>query len=46
MGGNKVVNFLRKYMMLIATVIVVIVFAYITDGRTLNPDNIDAWFMM
>ena len=42
MGGNKVVNFLRKYMMLIATVIVVIVFAYITDGRTLNPDNIDA----
>ena len=42
MGGNKVINFLRKYMMLIATVIVVIVFAYITDGRTLNPDNIDA----
>ena len=42
MGGNKINNFLRKYMMLIATVIVVIVFSYITYGRTLYPMNIDS----
>ena len=42
MGGSKVNNFLRKYMMLIATVIVVLVFNYITFGRTLYPMNIDS----
>ena len=42
MGGNKVLNFLRKYMMLIATVIVVIAFYFITDGKTLYPMNIDS----
>lgn len=42
MGGNKALNFLRKYMMLIATVIVVIAFYFITDGRTLLPINIDS----
>ena len=42
MGGNKINNFLRKYMMLIVTVIVVIVFSYITYGRTLYPMNIDS----
>ena len=41
MGANKVINFLRKYMMLIATVVVVIVFAIITQGQSLNPDSID-----
>ncbi len=41
-GSNKALNFLRKYMMLIATVLVVIAFYFITGGRTLNPDNIDA----
>ena len=42
MGGNKALNFLRKYMMLIATVIVVIAFYFITDGRSLLPINIDS----
>ena len=42
MGGNKVINFLRKYMMLIATVLVVIAFYFITDGKTLYPMNIDS----
>ena len=42
MGGSKVTNFLRKYMMLIATVIVVFAFYYITFGRTLYPMNIDS----
>ena len=42
MGGNKVVTFLRKYMMLIATVIVVIAFYFITGGKTLYPMNIDS----
>ena len=40
MGANKITNFLRKYMMLIAMVIVIIVFAVITDGKTLYPINI------
>ena len=42
MGANKVVTFLRKYMMLIATVIVVIAFYFITGGKTLYPMNIDS----
>lgn len=42
MSTNKVVNFLRKYMMLIATVIVVIAFYFITGGKTLLPSNIDS----
>ena len=42
MGANKVVTFLRKYMMLIATVIVVIAFYFITGGKTLFPMNIDS----
>ena len=42
MGANKVTTFLRKYMMLIATVIVVIVFYFITGGKTLYPINIDS----
>ena len=42
MGGSKVTSFLRKYMMLIATVVVVFVFYYITFGRTLYPMNIDS----
>ena len=42
MGGNKAVTFLRKYMMLIATVIVVFAFYFITDGKTLFPMNIDS----
>ena len=42
MGGNKAINFLRKYMMLIATVIVAIAFNFITDGKTLIPMNIDS----
>ena len=42
MGGNKAVSFLRKYMMLIATVIVVIAFYFITGGKTLYPMNIDS----
>ena len=42
MGGNKVLNFLRKYMMLIATVIVVFAFYLITNGKTLIPMNIDS----
>ena len=42
MGGNKVMNFLRKYMMLIATVVVVIAFYLITFGKTLYPMNIDS----
>ena len=41
MGANKAINFLRKYMMLIATVLVVIGFYFITDGQSLNPDSID-----
>ena len=41
MGGNKVVNFLRKYMMLIAMVIVMIVFFNLTDGTSLFPQNIN-----
>ena len=41
MGANKVINFLRKYMMLIATVLVVIGFYFITNGQSLNPDSID-----
>ena len=41
MGGNKVVNFLRKYMMLIAMVIVMIVFFRLTDGTSLFPQNIN-----
>ena len=41
-GSNKALNFLRKYMMLIVTVLVVIAFYFITGGKTLNPDNIDA----
>ena len=42
MGANKLLNFLRKYMMLIATVIVVIIFYFITGGKTLIPMNIDS----
>lgn len=41
MGGNKVVNFLRKYMMLIAMVVVMIVFFRLTDGTSLFPQNIN-----
>ena len=41
MGASKIKNFLRKYMMLIATVVVVIGFYFITDGQSLNPDSID-----
>lgn len=41
MGASKVKNFLRKYMMLIATVLVVIAFYFITNGQSLNPDSID-----
>ena len=41
MGGNKVVNFLRKYMMLIATVVVVLIFYFITGGKSLLPQNIN-----
>ena len=41
MGAGKIKNFLRKYMMLIATVIVVIAFYFITGGQSLNPDSID-----
>ena len=41
MGASKVKNFLRKYMMLIATVVVVIAFSFITGGQSLNPDSID-----
>ena len=41
MGASKIKNFLRKYMMLIATVIVVIAFYFITGGQSLNPDSID-----
>ena len=39
MGGNKALNFLRKYMMLIATVIVVIAFYFITDGKVIITDQ-------
>ena len=41
MGGNKVVTFLRKYMMLIATVAVVLIFYFITGGKSLLPQNIN-----
>ncbi len=41
MGAGKIKNFLRKYMMLIATVLVVIAFYFITNGQSLNPDSID-----
>ena len=41
MGGNKVVTFLRKYMMLIATVLVVVIFYFITGGKSLLPQNIN-----
>ena len=41
MGAGKIKNFLRKYMMLIATVLVVIAFYFITSGQSLNPDSID-----
>ena len=41
MGAGKIKNFLRKYMMLIATVLVVIGFYFITNGQSLNPDSID-----
>jgi len=41
MGGNKVKNFLRKYMMLITLVLVMIIFAVITQGRSLLPQNIN-----
>ena len=41
MGASKVKNFLRTYMMLIATVVVVIAFGFITGGQSLNPDSID-----
>ena len=41
MGGNKVVNFLRKYMMLIATVVVVLIFYFLTGGKSLLPQNIN-----
>ena len=41
MEGNKVSNFLRKYMMLIATVVVVIVFYILTGGKSLLPQNIN-----
>ena len=41
MEGNKVLNFLRKYMMLIAMVVVVIAFSIITGGKTLFPQNIN-----
>ena len=41
MEGNKVSNFLRKYMMLIATVIVVLVFYFLTGGKSLLPQNIN-----
>ena len=41
MEGNKVKNFLRKYMMLIAMVIVVIVFYFLTGGKSLLPQNIN-----
>ena len=40
MEGNSVVKFLRKYMMLIATVAVMIIFSVITNGKTLLPMNI------
>ena len=41
MEGNKVKNFLRKYMMLIAMVVVVIVFYFLTGGKSLLPQNIN-----
>ena len=41
MEGNKLVNFLRKYMMLIATVVVVLVFYFLTGGKSLLPQNIN-----
>lgn len=41
MEGNKVQNFLRKYMMLIIMVLVIIAFAIITGGKTLIPQNIN-----
>ncbi|MBO4459775.1 MAG: sugar ABC transporter permease [Clostridiales bacterium] len=41
MEGNKVVNFLRKYMMLIATVVVILVFYFLTGGKSLLPQNIN-----
>ena len=41
MEGNKVINFLRKYMMLIAMVLVIIAFSFITGGKTLYPQNIN-----
>ena len=41
MEGNKVSNFLRKYMMLIATVVVVLIFYFITGGKSLLPQNIN-----
>ena len=40
MEGNSVVKFLRKYMMLIAMVIVMVAFSFITGGKTLLPMNI------
>lgn len=41
MGGLNIKNFLRKYMMLIAMVIVVIVFYFLTNGKSLLPQNIN-----
>ena len=41
MEGNKITNFLRKYMMLIAMVLVIIAFYFITGGKTLIPQNIN-----
>ncbi len=42
MSGSNVLKFLRKYMMIIATVVVVFVFYFITYGKNLYPNSIDA----
>ena len=42
MSGSNVLKFLRKYMMIIATVVVVFVFYLITNGKNLYPNSIDA----
>jgi len=41
MGEFNIKNFLRKYMMLIAMVAVVIVFYFLTGGKSLLPQNIN-----
>ena len=42
MSGSNALKFLRKYMMIIATVVVVFVFYFITGGKNLYPNSIDA----